>query len=194
MKRVIRRNCFETNSSSMHSIVVTKDDVPVTGEEVASRIHWNDFNLRQWDVEEMEYGRHPFRYLKTFEDKVWFTIASYCSYRDDDYCKVFIEDLEGIIREVCPEFEHIIIDAEDSEYYTSKYGWIDHQSSGLLQDFIQTHNITLKDFIFNKKYKVVIDGDEYYIFGSMLDDGIIDKENVVEVYPLDEDGKVTSIE
>lgn len=237
MKKVIRRNCFETNSSSQHSIVVTKEDKFLTEEEIAEEFKWGKHTLHTYSDDKLEYGRFPFRVLHTIEDKTWFVIASYCNYKPSKYSKAFIEYLNGVYREVYPEFGGIevptrnhkvyldedghvlapedvhydhryVINKETGEeetewfsYYEDDngdkkdatetgdyddfpvYGYVDHQSSGLLQGFLDSHNITIKDFIFNQKYHVVIDGDEYCIFDDMYKYGLIDKNNISEIYP-----------
>lgn len=60
----------------------------------------------------------------------------------------------------------------------SKYGYVDHQSDGLLQAFLKEHNISLEEFIFNDRYMVVIDGDEYQVFNNMLEVGLINKSEI----------------
>jgi len=39
----------------------------------------------------------------------------------------------------------------------------------------------LEEFIFNPKYQVVIDGDEYNIFGDMINDGLINDESIDDI-------------
>lgn len=240
MKKVIRRNCFETNSSSQHSIVVTKDDKFLTEEEVASDFRWCHRTLHTYSDDTLTYERCPFRVLHTAGDKTWFVIASYCGYKPSKYCKAFIEYLNGVYREVYPKFGGIEVPTRNHRVYLDEnghplapedvnydskevtnpetgkvedtwyayyldgrgdkhvatrtdeyddfpyYGYVDHQSSGLLQGFLDSHNITIKDFIFNQKYHVVIDGDEYCIFDDMVKYGLIDKNNVSEIYPYHE--------
>lgn len=51
-------------------------------------------------------------------------------------------------------------------------GYIDHQSSGLFQMFMKTHNISLEEFLTDSKYVVFIDGDEYHFVDKLLKAGL----------------------
>jgi hypothetical protein len=62
------------------------------------------------------------------------------------------------------------------------FGSVDHQSKNLLQDFLDKPGMTLKEFLFNKKYYVVIDGDEYCIFDMYKNNNIIRTDNIVEEF------------
>ena len=55
------------------------------------------------------------------------------------------------------------------------FGYVDHESSSLLQDFLDEQKISLEKFLVNKKYLVVVDGDEYCEFEKLLNSGIINK-------------------
>ena len=61
-------------------------------------------------------------------------------------------------------------------------GSIDHQSVGLLSGFLGKNGLTLKDFLVRKDIVVVIDGDEYCIFGQMVNAGLINMDNIEDVY------------
>ena len=73
MKRQIRRNVFETNSSSMHSLTVMKRDDKYTPEEILEGLYLHrDKDTGEescvWEPWEhdLEFGRSPFRALGTF--------------------------------------------------------------------------------------------------------------------------------
>ena len=90
-KYQIRKCCFETDSSSMHSLVVTKknSNIRMTQEEIRHEFyldapwhkerHKNDekevVKIDPWDN---EFGRSPFNVLVTFRDKLAYAIAEYC--------------------------------------------------------------------------------------------------------------------
>ena len=61
-------------------------------------------------------------------------------------------------------------------------GTIDHQSFGLLKCFLGKNGLSLKDFLIRKDIVVVIDGDEYCIFGQMVNAGLINMDNIEDVY------------
>ena len=100
MKYQIRKSCFETNSSSMHSLIITKknENIRMTQEEIRDEFylnrewykehHKNDekeiVNINPW---ENEFGRSPFSVLSSFRDKLAYAIAEYCgdNYRMESY-------------------------------------------------------------------------------------------------------------
>lgn len=166
----IRSNTFETNSSSSHSIVINH-----TGTQV------DDYNTL--DIKDgvytisggLEFGRAPFRLLVNVRSKLRFVLASLAN----DYCNgpaAFLTELTEVCKKHYPKLEAIKITAKDwnNDIY---YGDIDHQSSGLLNTFMSKHRITYEDFIFDPKYIVVIDGDEYDEYVTLIDIGLIDTNN-----------------
>lgn len=165
MKLTIRKSMFETNSSSMHSIIITKNNDSYDEKEL--KVYKGILRFLEDDI---EFSRSPFQFLNTWRGKVAYAIASYCQEyeRDDEEAKEFISNLETIIKKHVEDFDHIELpDPEDTWY---PYGYVDHQSAGLLQKFLSKENVTLEDFIFIPKYIVVIDGDEYCIFNDMKRD------------------------
>lgn len=72
----------------------------------------------------------------------------------------------------------------DEEYVNEapKIGMIDHQSAGLLQNFLKETGISLKEFLTNKKYIIVIDGDEYQSWERYKTAGIINTDNIEAEY------------
>ena len=72
----------------------------------------------------------------------------------------------------------------DEENYLEmpNIGTIDHQSAGLLKNFLKEKNINLKEFLTNKRYVVVIDGDERDDFQRYYDSGLINKDYITEIY------------
>lgn len=91
MKYQIRKGCFETNSSSCHSLIVTKknSNIRMTQEEIRHEFyldedwykerHKNDEKeIIKIDPWENEFGRSPFNVLVTFEDKLAYAVAEYC--------------------------------------------------------------------------------------------------------------------
>lgn len=174
MKQVIRRSVFETNSSSQHSICVTKTDgiYDFTNYEDTHLYLHEDGSIYLWEGD-LEFGR-GFQVLSTFYDKLCFVIASLCSSSPNP--ESIIDELNGIIKKYMPDFNYI--EVSPSRYYT--YGYIDHQSTGLLQHFLKTHKLSIEDFLVHKKYIVIIDGDESCIWDTMRDAGLIDLSNIEE--------------
>lgn len=102
MKYQIRKGCFETNSSSCHSLIVTKknSNIRMTQEEIRDEFYLNEdwykerhknneeeiVKIDPWDN---EFGRSPFNVLVTFIDKLAYAIAEYCgnNYSIESYIK-----------------------------------------------------------------------------------------------------------
>ena len=185
--RQIRYGVFETNSSSMHSIVVTKDDKPV--EHIEQGYGLNDIYLNSEGKycvggcdSKVDFERYPFEVLYSPAGRARYAIASY-AYNVDIEDKV--EEIESIIRSVMPEFKGFEFDKYtywDTDEEEIHYGHVDHQSSGLLQNFLSERNVSLRDFILNDKYWVIIDGDEYCLTNDYLDNKVLNKDYIVEVF------------
>jgi hypothetical protein len=242
-KKIVRRNCcFETNSSSMHSICITKNDVHVTPEELTADYNSDAYNeyefiylwknkLNMHGVDD-GFGRYPFEILYTFRDKLKYAMCEYLGnmYIDDPEWEEIYGKFCEICAEMIPGFEDFYIytreeniylddkgheiqrknlrydhyDAEhnffvytykdeegntkiatlDEENYMEQpdIGFIDHQSAGLLKNFLKDKGISLKEFLTNKKYVIIIDGDEYEAWNRYKKTGIIDKSFIVEEF------------
>lgn len=242
MKYSIRRGCFETNSSSQHSIIVTKNDVHIDKDKIV----WDrnkDYNshdsiyidakgrLDLWGIAD-GYGRSPFQILTTFEEKLKYAMCEFLGYLyiDEPEWDKYYNEFKRIIKSIAPEFKDFYIhkkyedmyldgdgnyiprknlhydywnEKEDrAEYYyfgkdgnkhsakldednvmeMPNIGRIDHQSVGVLKSFLRKENISLEEFLTNKKYTICIDGDEYNDFEKYLQSGFINKDFIVETY------------
>lgn len=104
MRRTVRSQCFETNSSSMHSIVITTDK----GDSSTDCYIWDEDKhiVKIWGSD-MEFGRSPFAILHTFYDKVRYAVASYS--HDDDV----IQEIEAIFYKVTGNTLEIKTEKED---------------------------------------------------------------------------------
>lgn len=242
MKRVIRKCCYETNSSSQHSILITKDDVHLTEKDFVHDLKsnnpypdnyvyiWNG----KWDLRNLYegFGRYPFRILTTFEDKFKYAMCEFMGYlyEDDPQFVEYYEMFKEIAADVLPEFTDFKIDTKDVDIYldengneilhknliydhwdretnksvylyktengelknaildeenyyeTPNIGVIDHQSFGLLKNFLKEKNIDLKEFLTNKRYCIVITGDEYDDWPILKKSGLIDNEFIIEEF------------
>lgn len=78
--------------------------------------------------------------------------------------------------------KHEAHESEDEVYEFPNVGVIDHQSAGLLKRFLQKKKITLKEFLTNKKYVIIIDGDEYYEWEQLKRSGVINLSNIREEF------------
>ena len=182
MKRQIRSSVFETNSSSMHSLVVKKSSEYYTHEEMCDSLWLNNGVWKIYDDEYITFGRHPFMCLCTFESKVRYAIASLCNWRENKIEQ--FENIEQIVKEIIPECTSIKLpevhwswDEDDNgEIF---YGSVDED---VLSPFLKNENISLKEFFTNKRYVVIVDGDEYCIWKSIKDSGLVNTDEIEKEY------------
>lgn len=154
----IRKGIFETNSSSMHSLVLLKQ---VKEENYFKAPYLNRDDKLTFYYDELSFGRSPFEILPTFVDKLRYAIAHYGKER--------FSELEELAKKYIPSCQGIELGYND-EY---RYGYIDHQSYGLL------YEVDLEEWLTNPNEIVIIDGDEYCVFESLIESGLINQENIV---------------
>lgn len=203
MKRQIRRNVFETNSSSMHSLVIKKDSVYFTNEEARDGVCVRDDGTINLHSDDMYFGRHPFQVLTSLVDKARYVLASKCNYKGDNV----YEEVRSVIQSYFPEFIDFETELETHTYSTKHnteeqikkwFGegnyiqkdnnWIvwGYDLGGVDEDilsgFLEKENITITEFLKNKRYVVIVDGDEYCIYKDMKENGLINTENIEREY------------
>lgn len=164
----IRDNVFETNSSSAHTIAVKNHD------EYDYDLKWlldEDGTFKLWSTSDLDFGRSPFDVLCTTYQKIPYFIATY-GYKF--ISKIIMENIPEVKRIEKP---HIDKRWDDPDL---KQG-IDHQSVGMLQHFIKKNNLTIEEALFNNKYIIIIDGDEYNTWGKMINCGLINTNNLEDL-------------
>lgn len=152
----IRKGIFETNSSSMHSLVLLKQ----ANEENYFKASLSKDGKLYFFYSELCFGRSPFEVLYTFVDKLRYAIAYYGEKR--------FSELEDLAKKYIPSCQGIKL------YNRNDYGYIDHQSMGLLD------KVNLEEWLANPREIVIIDGDEYCVFESLIDAKLIDKNTVMK--------------
>lgn len=234
MKREIRRNVFETNSSSMHSLTVMKRDDKYTPEEILDGLYLHtdedtgeeDCVWEPWD-DDMKFGRSPFRALGTFTDKWLYACASLVNdYNDDTYKELValaLKYIPGLKRIKLPMTNDSFIDKNHEEHkddkYCQKYGKTEDElaeylmekekdwgieieywesSNGwwhynkpftgyvdvdILSGFLENEGISLEEYLINKKYVVIQDGDEYCYWNDMKQIGLVNLNAIDHEYP-----------
>ena len=169
----IRRGTFETNSSSMHSLVITKNKNVTTLEKLEEDIYIpNNGKLSIYDSDELYYDRAPFRMLMTPFDKLKYLVAS----NENDKKKV--KKLIDTFKKLYPKVKDISFPDDDYESGTF-YGKVDHQSRGFIDNFLKENMITEEEFLSEDKYIIIIDGDEYCEWEKIKKSGLIDTENII---------------
>jgi DNA polymerase sigma len=159
MKQV-RNMVFETNSSSTHSITLTglKDyyDIPTHTLNI-------EFGEYGWEQERYYSVRSKLSYVFTM---IQYKIFYYEPTDEKDlYFEITNSKYAKWIREMVKDFceQEIEINKNYSTYYPC--GYIDHQSTDILDDFWSDDENefkkNMKEFIFNSKYGFVTDNDNH---------------------------------
>ena len=233
MKRQIRRCVFETNSSSMHSLVVMKKSSTYSKDEILDGFYlFDDKETGEkncvWEMrnDDLEFGRSPFRALGNFHDKWLYACASLVKeYKDDIYNeleRIALKHVPGLKIVQMPLTKGDIPDKDDTNFkdneYYQEYGKTEdelveylmkkeedwnmeisyYKSNGyfcfdkpytgyvdenILSGFLQKENITIEEFLINKRYVVIQDGDEYCYWSDIKDTGLINVDIIDHEYP-----------
>lgn len=171
MEKIIRKNIFETNSSSSHSLIVTKiDDIDI--------INLNNIDLDEngkfiiGDYESC-YNRSPDAPLFHFQDKLKYLVAAY---QDNQNAMRELEDIAIKVIPGCTGFVYNYVDGWGDTFY----GYVDGESREMVKKFFNTHNVSFEDFLLNKKYVIILDGDEYNIWETLKECHLINLDNIIE--------------
>ena len=156
MKRQIRYGMFETNSSSMHSVVVTKSEPARIG---SASVELEPDGTWRLLPSELEFDC-DMQILDTFEDRVRYAIASLCGDVDPASAKLHLEEITSVVKEVLPNFTHFKIEPYVWDDECGLYGYVDDQSIGLVTEYLE-HD-TLEDFLLSNRTHIVISNDNMY--------------------------------
>lgn len=175
----IRRNVFETNSSSSHSLVITTDNEHYTREEINKNFYMIDGIVRLWESS-LEFYRSPFDMLVTFKDKLRYAIASSNGNLVDECREICKKYVDGFI-----DFEFdtkdYVWDSKVKDYVETdepipNYGGTDDYQ---IEGWLKKYNVSLEEFLTNKRYIVVVDGDEYNCWLHIKDSGLVDTSKII---------------
>lgn len=175
----IRRNVFETNSSSSHSLVITTDNEHYTREEINKNFYMTDGIVRLWESS-LEFYRSPFDILVTFKDKLRYAIASSNGNLVDQCRELCYKYVDGFT-----DFEFdtkdYVWDSKVKDYVEAKspvpnYGGTDDYE---IEGWLKKYNVSLEEFLTNKRYIVVVDGDEYAIYDHIKKSGLFDTSKII---------------
>lgn len=186
----IRRNVFETNSSSSHSLVITTDNEHYTREKINKNFYiTKEGKVRLWESS-LEFYRSPFDMLVTFEDKLRYAIASSNGNLVDDcreICKKYVDGFTDF------EFDtkDYVWDSEVKDYVETdepipNYGGTDDYQ---IEGWLKSYNVSLEEFLTNKRYIVVVDGDEYNCWFHIKDSGLVDTSKIIHDSYVEEQEK-----
>ena len=170
----IRRNVFETNSSSSHSLVITTDNEHYTREEINKDFYMTDGIVRLWESS-LEFYRSPFDMLVTFKDKLRYAIASSNGNLVNQCRELCQKYVDGFVDFKFDKIDYVW-DSEVEDYVETdepvpNYGGTDDYQ---IEGWLKHYNISLEEFLTNKRYIVVVDGDEYCVWSNIKNSGLVD--------------------
>lgn len=180
MRQIIRSGTFETNSSSMHSLVVLKDPYPYTSCEKSFGDASDEYYVF-YDEEEY-FGRSPFMILKTPSDKLKYYVAKKLNNASKEEKLSIINDIKSLVSKYTQISKNRIhVDALIKDYPHTKpyYSGIEHNDTGEDPfEYLYKNNISLEEFVMNPKYIIFVDGDEYRETEKLFMSGLIDDNNI----------------
>jgi hypothetical protein len=183
--RQVRKNTFETNSSSSHSLVLMKGKAEYyTPEEAWAEVEYDckysDGYFEPWG--DLYFGRHPFQVLATFKDKLRYAyacaphrLAPESRTKKSGYRPIWTEfyKIDRILRKFIPQWKGLSTTKKKEGYI----GTDDH----CLRGWLKKADIGLLEFLTNKNIIVICDGDEYQIWSDMKKLGILNTANFTTI-------------
>lgn len=168
MKVQIRGGVFETNSSSMHSLVVSTKGGKYTEDEIYEGM-WIDANGK-WNIwsQDIQFGRAPFRLLYSFAEKVRYALASL------NGSEIKLSDVNQTVDKYAPKVKEWVLPMVQED---NVGGWTDDD---ILPSALRELKISLEDFLTDRRYMVVVDGDEYCVWDSLKQSGMINTSMIKE--------------
>lgn len=175
----IRRNVFETNSSSSHSLVITTDDEHYNREEINKDFYMTDGIVRLWDSS-LEFYRSPFDMLVTFRDKLRYAIASSNGNLVNQCRELCQKYVDGFVDFKFDKIDYVwnseVKDYVETDEPIPNYGGTDDYQ---IEGWLKYYNVSLEEFLTNKRYIVVVDGDEYNCWLHIKDSGLVDTSKII---------------
>lgn len=75
----------------------------------------------------------------------------------------------------------------DNGYFHYEKPFTGYVDENILGDFLKKENITLEEYLTNKKYVVIQDGDEYCYWSDMKKAGLVNMDAIDHEYPKERD-------
>lgn len=169
----VRRSCFETNSSSVHTVTIINSNANSEFIDIEKYIV-NDDCLLTFNLHDYEYGPDMINADESLEKFKYLLVSRLEQYGEYVYYK-----------ENCKDANVLLVDAQEhpGRYpeidelcdILHKYGnidfkflkikeidfnvCIDHQSSGVIESYLEKNNITPESFIISNDYGIEIWND-----------------------------------
>ena len=185
----VRKGCFETNSSSMHSLAIVKKSRKPDKYETLSYMVDDEGILDlgyHCDEEDMYYERYPFRILTSEADKARYMNGILRAKNDKNGIRRFKYMLQK--RTGCKRVKDWI-EVWDQDYKTDEWvkkrkyfwaSWSNDTGEDILH-FMKRKNLSIEDVIFNPRCIIFTDGDEYRKLCEMFDLGLINEDNILDI-------------
>ena len=168
MRIKIREGIFESNSSSSHSLSVSrKSSYDYTS--IRSHIDLDGIlhiEPEEFGWEEREY-RLPYNKIQYAFEMIYMTEFSYDERKtlsvDEIYESEGFQALKETILENIPECKDVVVEPI-KDTWSEPFGYIDHQSCEYyksLQHFLSDYDVTLEEFIFNTGVVLKTDNDNH---------------------------------
>lgn len=163
MKRIIRRNTFETNSSSTHSLSLSPVETFDFKEPVYLEVWFGEYG---WGYDVLRTPEEKLSYLFTAAqyERGW---GEYDHTKDEllELIKSFRDDLQALLYGTNVYLSEIDEYVFRDDYYPM--GYIDHQSVGEYEcsdevySYATSSTGNLMNYLFNELVEVIIDNDNH---------------------------------
>ena len=175
----IRRNVFETNSSSSHAISFSNSKHTLDYTQLIPDIYGV---IHTW-FDEFDWGYYGYADTNSAQVKLSYLITQICETNDcprpwcckeyelqeaaeavmetDDF-KMLEEDIISTLKEHGIPAEKIIVEANQE-------GYVDHQSVCAIRNILPDECGTYSDFVFDKGYDLLITNDNAYSEDDLLE-------------------------
>lgn len=183
----IRGNCFETNSSSSHSLVIKPGFDYYTSEEIYERFKWKLHECKdepgKYILEPRHYwfedgfNRWPFQVLDDFDSKLWYLYAhapvrhlKQKTKNGYDRWTVEYYKVTNFLKKELPWLK--TVDWSDCR---GDYKGMPSSEAHGFTGALKKAGISWYEYLFNKNIIVICDGDEYCVWSRLK------KQNLVKL-------------
>lgn len=153
----VRKNIFETNSSSTHSLVISKKDrgYDYDGLIIKDGVLHISFGEYGWGPEILRTPNEKLSYLITDRNNIDYDWE--CPPSEEEFEELLandpkVQEIINVVKSCCPEIKEVKYEFGD-EY--NPLGYVDHQSRGASYE----HDLSIEDIIFSNKVIILIDND-----------------------------------
>lgn len=189
----IRVHKDDNDDAYKYYFITTKDDSIVTKEEASSRVYLNDGKMQAWSFN-MDYKNGRFFFIYDLYDKIHFTIPSLATeiaWADDGGClitkdtaRVSFSELYSVMFSTLPDFKELDL-GESFEWVESETGKplceCGRVSSNALLKWMGDCGVTLRDFLLNKRYYVVLEREGNSVFENLMCQGLINEDLIEKI-------------